>query len=156
MSLTRQQRHHLASCARYNAGKSKPLERRRVQSFLSPITRAFNQIVTGETDVDAVTAIPITRLSHKDAWEETHLCINGFVAAMERLLPDVDLGPLRWVSTDLEKGKLISEKKILSAKRILKEIEDRMIRCTWQQVMEATQTTQIEIHMEQLGLKEAA
>lgn len=46
MSLSRQQRHHQAACARYNAGKNKPLERRRVQSFLSPITRAFNQIAT--------------------------------------------------------------------------------------------------------------
>lgn len=156
MTLSRQQRHHLAACARYNAGKNKPLERRRVQSFLSPITRAFNQIVTGETDVDAVTSIPVTRLSHKDAWEETHLCINGFVAAMERLLPEVDLDPLRWISTDLEKGKLISEKKVLTAKRILKEIEDRMVKKTWQQVMDATQTTQIEILVENLGLKEAA
>lgn len=156
MTLSRQQRHHLAACARYNAGKNKPLERRRVQSFLSPITRAFNQIVTGETDVDAVTSIPVTRLSHKDTWEETHLCINGFVAAMERLLPEVDLDPLRWISTDLEKGKLISEKKVLTAKRILKDIEDRMVKKTWQQVMDATQTTQIEIHMEQLGFKEAA
>lgn len=28
MTLSRQQRHHLAACARYNAGKNKPLERR--------------------------------------------------------------------------------------------------------------------------------
>lgn len=156
MAMTRQQLHNMAAVDRYNAGKNKPLERRRVQSFMSPITRAFNQMMTGETDVDAVTAIPITRLSHKDAWEETHLCINGFVAAMERLLPDVDIGPLRWVSSDLIKGKLMNPAKVLAAKRTLKEIEDCMVKKTWQQVMDATQTTQIEIHMEQLGFKEAA
>jgi len=155
MAMTRQQLHHQAACARYQAGKNKPLERRRVQSFMSPITRAFNQIVTGETDVDA-NDVPITRLAHKDEWEETHACINGFVAAMERLFPDVDLGPLRWVSSDLMKGKLMSEKKVIAAKRKLKEIEDRMIKCTWQQVVDATQTTRIEIYMEQLGIKEAA
>ena len=46
--------------------------------------------------------------------------------------------------------------KVLAAKRTLKEIEDCMVKKTWQQVMDATQTTQIEIHMEQLGFKEAA
>lgn len=156
MSLTRQQRHHMAAVARYQAGKNKPLERRRVQSFMSPIVNSFNQMVTGEVDADAATDQAITKLAHKDEWEETHKCINGFVAAMERLLPDVDLDPLRWVSSDLTKGKLMSEKKVLAAKRTLKEIEDRMIKCTWQQVVDATQTTRIEIYMEQLGIKEAA
>jgi len=155
MSLSRAHRHHLAAVARYQAGKNKPLERRRVQSFMAPITKAFNQIVTGETDVDA-NDVPITRLAHKDEWEATHACINGFVAAMERLLPDVELDPLRWVSSDLMNGKLMSAKKVMAAKRVLKKIEDRMIKCTWQQVMDATKTTQIEIAMENLGLKEAA
>lgn len=156
MSLSRQQRHHLAAVARYKAGKNKRLERRRVQSFMSPITKAFNQMMTGEADVDAETNLPITRLAHNDEWEETHKCINGFVAAMERLMPDIDLGPLRWVSSDLMKGKLMTEKKVIAAKRTLKVIEDRMIRCTWDQVVEATRTTQIEIELEQLGIKEAA
>lgn len=156
MSLTRQQRHHLAAVARYQAGKNKPLERRRVQSFMSPITRAFNQMMTGEVDADATTDQAITRLAHKDEWEAIDACINGFVAAMERLLPDVDMDILRWVSSDLRKGRLMKEKKVVAAKRKLKEIEDRMIKCTWQQVLDATQTTQIEIAMEQLGLKDAA
>jgi len=44
MTLSRQQRHHQAACARYNAGKNKPLERRRVQSFLSPIPAGANPV----------------------------------------------------------------------------------------------------------------
>jgi hypothetical protein len=156
MSLTRQQRHHLAAVACYQAGKNKPLERRRVQSFMSPIVNSFNQMMSGEVDADAITDQVITRLAHKDEWEETYKCINGFVAAMERLFPDIELGPLRWVSSDLVKGKLMNQAKVLAAKRTLKEIEDRMIKCTWQQVMDATETTRIEIYMEQLGIKEAA
>ena len=156
MAMTRRQLQHQAAVARYQAGKNKRLERRRVQSFMSPITRAINQMITGEADVDAETDMPITRLAHNDEWEETHKCINGFVAAMERLMPDVDLDPLRWVSSDLMKGKLMSEKKVLAAKRTLKAIEDRMICCTWDQVMDATRATQIEIELEKLGLKEAA
>jgi hypothetical protein len=147
----------MAACARYEASKNKPLSRRRVQSFMSPITITFNQMMTGEVFADADTGLAVTKLPDKDDnWEETHKCINGFVAAMGRLMPDVDLDPLRWGSSDLVKGKLMNEKKVLAAKRKLKEIEDRMIRHTWAQVMDAVKTTQIEIAMERLGLKEVA
>lgn len=156
MSLTRQQRHHMAAVARYHASKNKPLERRRVQSFMSPITNSFNQMMTGEVDADAMTDQVITRLAHKDEWEETYKCINGFVAAMERLFPDLELGPPRWVSSDLVKGKLMNPAKVIAAKRTLKEIEERMIKCTWQQVTDAVDTTRIEIEFERLGIKEAA
>ena len=154
MTLSRQQRHHLAACARYNAGKNKPLERRRVQSFLSPITRAFNQMMTGY--VDTIRGYAVTRLAHKDEWERTDECLNGVISAMTRLFPDLDLQILKTISTHLFNGTMMEREDILSAKRLLKEIEDRMIKKTWQQVMDATQTTQIEIHMEQLGFKEAA
>lgn len=156
MAMTRMQLRHATAVARYQASKNKPLERRRVQSFMSPITRAFNQMMTGEADVDAKTNLPITRLAHNDEWEETHKCINGFVAAMERLMPDLDLGPLRWVSSDLVKGKLMNPAKVMAAKRTIKAIEDRMIHCTWKQVTDAVDTTRIEIELERLGLKEVA
>lgn len=156
MPMSRQLLRHKALVARYHAGKNKPVERRRVQAFMAPITLEFNRMLTGELDVSADSELPITRLSHNDSWEETHKCINGFVEAMERLMPDIDLSPLRWISSDLEKGKLMTEKKVLAGKRTLKHIEDRMIRCTWEQVKEATRTTQIAIKMTQLGLTEAA
>ena len=38
----------------------------------------------------------------------------------------------------------------------LQIIEDRMTRCTWNEVASAVDTTRIEIELERLGLKEAA
>lgn len=155
MAMTRLQRHRAAVIAQCKAAKDKPLERRRVRSFMEPITRAFATIMQGSVEIDD-NDIPITRLSHVDEWEALDACINGFVSAMERLLPDVNLDPLRWVSSDLAKGKLMSYKKVLAARQVLNVIEDRMTKCTWNEVARAVDTTRIEIEMERLGLKEAA
>jgi len=156
MAMSRQQLRRQAIIARYHAGKDKPLERRRVQSFLSPIASAFNKMMSGMIEVDAATDLPITRLSHNDEWQEVHKCINGFVVMIERLLPDIDVAPLRWVSSDLQKQKLMAPAKVLRAKRIMQTIEERMTRCTWRQVIDAVRDTEIEIQLELAGIKEAA
>ena len=155
MSLSRAQLRHQAIIAQCRAAKDKPLERRRVRSFMEPITKAFASIMQGSVEVDD-NDIPITRLPHNDNWEALDACIEGFVCAMSRLLPDVDLDPLRWVASDLRKGKLMSPEKAKLAYRTLKLIEDRMTKCTWNEVTRAVDTTRIDIEMERLGLKVAA
>lgn len=155
MAMTRTQLRRQAEIARFKAGKNKPLERRRIQAFMSPITNAMNQILSGEIDVDE-NDVPITRLNHLDGWEAFDECINGFVAAMARAIPDVDLNPLRYVSSDLRNGKMMSQKKAIAARQTLRVIEDRLTKCTWNELTSAVDTTRIEIEMERLGLKEAA
>lgn len=158
MAMTRTQLRRQAEIARYQAGKNKPLERRRVQAFMEPITRAMNQILAGEVDVMVVDGkeIPVTRLNHLDDWAAFDECLNGFIAAMTRAIPDVDLDPLRWVSSDLRNGKLMSQKKAVIARLKLREIEDRLTKCSWIELTGAVRDTQIEIELECLGLKEAA
>lgn len=155
MALTSSQLRRQAIIAQCRAAKDKPLERRRVRSFMEPITRAFASIMQGVVEVDD-NDIPITRLPHNDNWEALDACIEGFVCAMSRLLTDVDLDPLRWVASDLRKGKLMSPEKAKLAYRTLKLIEDRMTKCTWNEVSRAVDTTRIDIEMERIGLKEAA
>lgn len=146
MAMTRTQLRRQAEIARYQAGKNKPLERRRVKSFMEPITKAFASILQGSVEVDDNNT-PITRLPHNDRWE---------AAAMGRLLPDVDLDPLRHVAPDLRKGKLMTVAKARKAWETLQIIEDRMTRCTWNEVASAVDTTRIEIEFERLGLRQAA
>lgn len=155
MALTRAQLRRAAIIAQCRAAKDKPLERRRVRSFMQPITEAFSQILQGAVTCDE-NDVPITRLAHNDNWEALDACIEGFVAAMARLLPDVDLDPLRFVASDLRKGKLMTVKKAQSAWKTLRFIEDRMTKCTWNEVARAVDTTRIEIEFERLGIKEAA
>lgn len=155
MAMTRAQLRRAAVIAQCKAAKDKPLERRRVRSFMEPITTAFNSILHGSIEVDE-NDVPITRLPHRDDWEALDACIEGFCCAMGRLMPDVDLGPLYWVASDLRKGKLMTAAKAQAAYRTLKLIEDRMTTYTWNQVASAVDTTRIEIEIERLGLREAA
>ena len=71
-------------------------------------------------------------------------------------MPDVDLGPLYFVASDLRKGKLMTPAKAQAAHRTLKIIEDRMTTYTWNEVSSAVDTTRIEIEIERLGLRQAA
>lgn len=155
MAMTRAQLRRAAIIAQCKAAKDKPLERRRVKSFMEPITKAMQHILQGSVEVDQ-NDTPITRISHADSWEALDACIEGFVSAMGRLLPDVDLDPLRHVASDLRKGKLMTVAKAQKAMQTLQVIEDRMTRCTWNEVARAVDTTRIEIELERLGLKEAA
>ena len=134
MAMTRAQLKRAAIIAQCKAAKDKPLERRRVRSFMEPITR----------------------LPHNDKWEALDACIEGFCCAMGRLMPDVDLGPLYFVASDLRKGKLMTPAKAQAAHRTLKIIEDRMTTYTWNEVSSAVDTTRIEIEIERLGLRQAA
>lgn len=155
MGMSRVQLRRQAEIARFNAGKNKPLERRRIKAFMEPITRAMNQLMSGEIDADE-NDIPITRLNHTDTWEAFDQCLNGFIAAMDRAIPDVDLDPLRWVSSDLRNGKLMSQKKVIAASHKLREIEDRLTKCTWNDLVSSIQTTQIQIAFEQNGIYKRA
>ena len=154
MAMTRAQLRRAAIIAKCKAAKDQPLERRRVKSFMEPITKAFASILQGSVEVDDNNT-PITRLPHNDRWEAIDACVEGFVAAMGRLLPDVDLDPLRHVASDLRKGKLMTVAKARKAWETLQIIEDRMTRCTWNEVASAVDTTRIEIEFERLGLMAA-
>ena len=155
MTMTRAQLRRAAIIAKCKAAKDKPLERRRVKSFMEPITKAMQHILQGSVEVDQ-NDVPITRIHHNDSWEALDACIEGFCCAMGRLLPDVDLDPLRHVASDLRKGKLMTVAKARKAWETLQIIEDRMTRCTWNEVASAVDTTRIEIEFERLGMKAAA
>lgn len=155
MAMTRAQLRRQAIIAKAKAAKHKPLERRRVRSFMEPVTRAFSQILQGVVEVDD-NDIPITRKSDDDEWHALDECIEGFIAVIKRLMPDVDTCPLHYVASDLRNGKAMTAKKARNAWETLRTIEDKMTRYTWQQVSDAANTAMIENELEQLGLKEAA
>ena len=151
MAMTRAQLRRATIIAQCKAAKNKPIERARVRQFMQPITAAFHEIMSGHVSVDDQ-GIPITRLAHNDQYESLPACINGFVCAMSRLLPELDMRPLQWVSSDLEKGKLMSLKKAQAARKLLSEIEDGLCKKTWNEISSAVDTTRIEIEFERLGV----
>lgn len=155
MSLSRQQRRHQAAVARYDAGRQRPPSRKQVQAWLAPIRRAFVEIRSGE--IDAHRGYAITKIHWADNdFARVDYCINGFVAMIERLIPDFDVAPLKRVSKKLETGVLLTAAEVDACFSTLNQCEDRLLRFRRCDLVDAANTEMIVIEMERLGLKEAA
>ena len=146
---------YLASCDRFAVDKNKPPTRKQARAWLDPIRKAFNEIKTGE--VDSHRGYAITRIHHADNdFSRIDHAINGFVALIERLMPDFDVATIKRVSKKLENGVLIEPIEVQQSLALLKHCEDRLIKFTRQALSEAANIEMINIEFERLGLKDAA
>lgn len=153
--MTRRQLQHQAAVARFQAGRFKPPTRRQAQAWLAPIRQAFAEIKTGE--VDAHRGYPITRLHWTDNdFARIDHAINGFVALIERLMPDLDIGVMRLISSRLANGVLLTVANLDEAGRVMRIVEDRLIKLRRCDLTDAANTEMIAIEFERMGLREAA
>ena len=153
--MTRQQLRHQAAIARYKAGREKPPTRAQAQAWLAPIRRAMTELRQGE--IDAYRGYAITRIHWADDdFARVDHAINGFSALITRLMPDVDLEPMRKVSKKLESGVLLHLREVDACIDLLKHVEDRLLTFKRRELVDAANIEMIAIEMERLGLKEAA
>ena len=146
---------YLASCDRFAADKNKPTTRKQARAWLDPIRKAFNEIKTGE--VDSHRGYAITRIHHADNdFSRIDHAINGFVALIERLMPDFDISAIRKLSKKLENGVLLQAAEVQSGLALLKQCEDRLIKFQRFELIDAANTEMVNIELERLGLKVAA
>ena len=155
MPMTRMQLRHAQAVAQYQAGKQKPPTRKQAQAWLAPIRKALAEIMTGE--VDTHRGYPITRIhwADNDVARIDH-AINGFVALMERLMPDLDTGPMRRLSKKLEAGVLLELYEVTSCKALIDTVEDRLLKFKRRELVKAAEVEMTIIELERLGLKDAA
>lgn len=155
MPMTRQQRRHQAAVARYQAGKQKPPTRKQAAAWLAPIRKALAEIRTGE--VDAVRGYAITRIHWADEdFARVDHAINGFMALINRLMPDIDTGPMKRLSKKLEAGILLEVGEVIECQALIATIENRMLEFRRCDLTNAANTEMLIIELERLGLKEAA
>lgn len=155
MPLTRQQIRHQAAVARFKAGKQKPPTRSQAQAWLAPIRKAFAELRQGE--IDSYRGYAITRIHWADDdFARVDHAINGFLALIERLMPDVDLSPLRKVSKKLSNGILLEISEVDACIALLKPVEDRLMTFKRCELIDAANTEMVKIEFERLGLLEAA
>ena len=154
MAMNRQQLRLLTAKSRYLAEKDKPPTRKQAKTWLSPIRDAIAEMRTGE--VDAIKGYAVTRLHTGDDYARIDFCINGFLALIERLLPDENTDPLHTVSKRLANGIPITLALLDSCSAILNEVEDKLITITRRTLIDAANLEQIIIEVERLGLQEAA
>ena len=146
---------YLASCDRFAADKNKPPTRKQARAWLDPIRKAFNEIKTGE--VDSHRGYAITRIHHADNdFSRIDHAINGFVALIERLMPDFDISAIRKLSKKLENGVLLQAAEVQSGLALLKQCKDRLIKFQRFELIDAANTEMVNIELERLGLKVAA
>jgi hypothetical protein len=155
MTMTRLQRHHRAICDQYKAGKQKPPTRKQAKAWLEPIRKAFREIQTGEVDSHRGYAITRIHWADEDFARVDH-CINGFVALINRLMPDFEVGALDRVSRKLTNGILLTHKEVEACFATINRCEDRIIGFTRDRLVDAARTEQVNIELERIGLKEAA
>jgi hypothetical protein len=146
---------YLAACDRFKAEKQKPPTRAQAKAWLAPIRKAFVEMLSGE--VDAHRGYAITRIHYADNdFARIDHAINGFVALIERLMPDFDISAIRKISKKLEAGILLEASEVHDALALLKRCEDRLIKFRRFELVEAANVEMINIELERLGIKEAA
>lgn len=154
MPMTRAQLRHAAAVAKYQAGKRKPPTRKQAQSWLAPITDALAELRSGT--VDAIRGYPVTRLGAGDDYARIDWAINGFLALLDRLMPDLDTAPLSRLSVKLAVGTPLHLADIDACVGVLHQIEARLIKIPRQTLIDTALVEQINIELERLGVKEAA
>lgn len=133
----------------------KRITRRQAQTWLSPIRKSLRQIAeTGE--VDSVQGYAVTRLHTGDDYARIDYCIAGFRALMGRLWPELDCNPLEKIEKRLAAGIHLEQGDLISAFRLLNDVEKKLMKRTVREVKDAVLAEQIAIELEGLGLKAAA
>ena len=145
---------YLAACDRFQADKQKPPTRKQASAWLYPIRKAFREIKTGE--IDAYRGYAITRIHHADNdFARVDHCINGFLATLDRLMPEFDTSAMRIVSKKLESGMLLEHSKVDACFKTLNACESALIKFKRSDLISVSQTEMINIELERLGLKDA-
>lgn len=146
---------YLKDVARYKAGRNKPPTREQAKAWLDPIRNALAEIRTGE--IDTYRGYAITRIHWKDEdFARVDFAINGFLALIERLMPDMDTGCMKRVSKKLTNGILLEVSEVDECSRLLRTVENRLLDFTRAELIDAANTEMTIIELERLGIKEAA
>lgn len=133
----------------------KRITRRQAQTWLSPIRKSLRKIAeTGEAD--SVQGYAVTRLHRSDDYARIDYCIADFRALMGRLWPELDCNPLEKIEKRLAAGIHLEQGDLISAFRLLNDVEKKLMKRTVREVKDAVLAEQIAIELEGLGLKAAA
>lgn len=154
MALSRAQRHMLATRAKRQANKARPLTRKEAHNWLSPARKTFTALMQGE--VDAIRGYPVTRLHTGDDYARIDYCINGFLGLTDRVMPHVDTAPWRKVSRQLENGVPLLTADLTHCLDVLKQVEAQLMSIPRHVLVDASTVEQIGILADEMGLTEAA
>ena len=131
----------------------KRITRRQARAWLYPMRSCLRQIrATGESDT--IRGYAVTRLHASDDYARIDFCIAGFRGLTDRLCPHIDSAPLLRLEKLFAAGAPLTINLIDDALRMLRLVEDELLRNSVAEVKDAVLVEQILIEMD--ALKEAA
>ena len=126
------------------------ITRRQARAWLEPMRSCLRQIrATGEADT--IRGYAHTRLHDGDDYVRIDWCIAGFRGLTDRICPHIDSKPLLRLEQRFAVGSPLTIELIDDALRMLRIVEDELMKHTVEAVKDAVLTEQILIEMDALA-----
>ena len=128
----------------------KRITRRQTRAWLYPMRSCLRQIrATGESDT--IRGYAVTRLHASDDYARVDYCIAGFRGLTDRLCQHIDSAPLLRLEKRFAAGAPMTVDLIDDALRMLRMVEDELIKHTVYAVQDAVLVEQIMIELEAIA-----
>ena len=128
----------------------KRITRRQARAWLYPMRSCLRQIrATGESDT--IRGYAVTRLHASDDYARVDYCIAGFRGLTDRLCQHIDSAPLLRLEKRFAAGAPMTVDLIDDALRMLRMVEDELIKHTVEAVHDAVLVEQIMIELEAIA-----
>ena len=129
------------------------MTRSMARAWLAPMRACLRQIRdTGEADT--IRGYPVTQMPGDTDYSRIDYCCAGFRALMERICPHIDSTPLQMVEQRLAAGAPLTVESLDDAFRMLRAVENDLIKHSVEEVKDAVLVEQIMIEMDEM--REAA
>lgn len=123
---------------------------RQTRAWLYPMRSCLRQIrATGESDT--IRGYAVTRLHASDDYARIDFCIAGFRGLTDRLCQHIDSSPLLRLEKLFAAGAPLSIDLIDDALRMLRTVEDELIRHSVAEVQDAVLVEQILIELDAIS-----
>ena len=128
----------------------KRITRRQARAWLEPMRSCLRGIrATGESDT--IRGYAVTRLHDRDDYARIDYCIAGFRGLTDRICPHIDSKPLLRLEQRFAAGSPLTIELIDDALRMLRIVEDELMKHTVDAVKDAVLTEQILIEMDAIA-----
>ncbi len=128
----------------------KRITRRQARAWLAPMRSCLRQIrATGESDT--IRGYAVTLLHASDDYARVDYCIAGFRGLTDRLCQHIDSAPLLRLEKLFAAGAPLTIDLIDDALRMLRMVEDELIKHTVEAVQDAVLVEQIMIELDAIA-----
>jgi len=129
----------------------KRMSSKQVLAWYVPIRKALG--VLRSDNVDSIRGYPVIESAYKrDEYERIDDLVSAYVRCLSRILPAIDLTPLKRLGGRLTYGTPITVEEIDACISLLKSTEIWLIRQSWDYVRKVSLDEQIRVELDRLNI----